>query len=96
MNLSDMEAGSIYKIRDWIAAGDDHRPSHWNSLGNMDKWCGKIVTISSIAGHKIRVSEDNRKWLWNSSDFESAFETWRPTKKGAINPNRAFKALKRG
>lgn len=45
------------------------RPYHWNNEGGMDKYSGRVVTVSSICGREIRICEDGGKWCWNESDF---------------------------
>lgn len=45
------------------------RPYHWNIEGEMDKYSGRVVTVSSICGREIRICEDGGKWCWNESDF---------------------------
>ena len=48
------------------------RPYHWNNEGGMDKYSGRVVTVSSICGREIRICEDGGKWSWNESDFAPA------------------------
>jgi len=49
----------------------------WNLEGKMDKYKGKIVTISKIDGANFEISEDDRndrlfgKWEFEASDIES-------------------------
>jgi hypothetical protein len=92
MNMNEVKEGGVYRVKDW----DGDRPSHWNTRGEMDKWCGKVITVSIVKHSRIRISEDKQKWLWSCNDFEHVHEAWDSPKRGPINPNKAFRALKRG
>lgn len=50
------------------------RPVHWNENGKMDKYAGKVVTISHIygSGNIAIYEEDDKKWFWRESDFAPA------------------------
>ena len=49
------------------------RPVHWNEKGKMDKYAGKVVTISHIYGSgDIAIYEDDKRWFWCESDFAPA------------------------
>ena len=60
------------------------RPFHWNSEGEMDKYSGRVVTVSSICGREIRICEDGRKWSWTESDFAPAEFTKADLKDGMM------------
>lgn len=52
----------------------DRRPTRWNPDGKMDKYMGKVVTISSITGNSVKIVEDRKElcgcgWEWKSEDF---------------------------
>lgn len=67
-----MKPGEKYRIITWTK-----RPPHWNSMGEMDKWQGKIVTIHSCHHSSVFIKEDigsrnslpNSCWSWNETDF---------------------------
>lgn len=60
------------------------RPYHWNSEAEMDKYSGRVVTVSSIHGREIRICEDGGKWSWNESDFAPAEFTKADLKDGMM------------
>lgn len=61
------------------------RPVHWNEKGKMDKYAGKVVTISHIYGSGgIAIYEDDKKWLWLESDFAPAEFTKNDLKDGMM------------
>ena len=61
------------------------RPERWNSNGYMDKYVGKIVTISDVfKNHKLLICEDNGTWLWDESDFTAAEFTKNDLKDGMM------------
>lgn len=61
------------------------RPERWNSNGYMDKYAGKIVTISDVfKNHKLHICEDNKIWLWDESDFTAAEFTKNDLKDGMM------------
>ena len=60
------------------------RPYHWNNEGRMDKYSGRVVTVSSICGCEIRICEDGGKWSWNESDFAPAEFTKADLKDGMM------------
>ncbi len=44
-------------------------------VSGMDKWKGKIVTISRITGKdKYRIEEDGGEWIWSARWFEPVYE----------------------
>jgi len=65
-----MKIGKKVRIVDWKKDGR-YRPSHWNSAGKMDEWCGKIVTIKDIScSSTYFIKEDKSRWRWHKKDFE--------------------------
>lgn len=61
------------------------RPVHWNENGKMDKYAGKVVTISHIYGSgNIAIYEDDKRWLWRESDFAPAEFTKNDLKDGMM------------
>jgi len=51
---------------------DGGRPGHWNSLGEMDKYAGQVVTIDCEYGYYgFRIKEDNKCWGWLYTDIDS-------------------------
>ena len=61
------------------------RPERWKPNGYMDKYAGKIVTISDVfKNHKLRICEDNEIWLWDESDFTAAEFTKNDLKDGMM------------
>ena len=61
------------------------RPERWNSNGYMDKYAGKIVTISDVfKNHELYICEDNKKWMWDESDFTAAEFTKNDLKDGMM------------
>lgn len=56
----------------------NRRGPHWNGVGRMDKWMGKIVTINEIDDEGIFIKEDAGEhsggelygWCWQADDFE--------------------------
>ena len=60
-----------YKVGDRVRITTDKSKSNiWNSDGKMDKWLGKVMTISCIKGYYYKMEEDCREncgvgWAWN-------------------------------
>lgn len=50
-----------------------YRRDHWNEMGRMDKYMGKVHTITEFNGvhtyHIDQDPDDHRVWLWRASDF---------------------------
>lgn len=68
-----MKVDSKVQIINWMNTST-RRPDHWNFQGKMDEWCDKIVTIKQImVNGKIRIYEDNQRWVWYPSDFRTPF-----------------------
>lgn len=60
------------------------RPDHWNQHGEMDKYAGKVVTISNDTEWGFNIFEDNRSWAWLKSDFAPAEFTKADLKDGMM------------
>lgn len=45
-----------------------------NPLGNMDKYCGEIATIITIAGDHYRLDIDGGDWEWFDDMLEDAYD----------------------
>lgn len=67
-----------FKVGDKVIVKSfSERPDHWNISGKMDKWMGKIVTISKYRESDINpylIEEDKGenlggRWRWRESDF---------------------------
>lgn len=59
-----------------IVKSFSERPKHWDPDGKMDKWMGKVVTItqfSTVFSNRYLIKEDIREynggWFWKESDF---------------------------
>jgi hypothetical protein len=60
-----------YKVGDKVKIVDRWTPEcSANSLGNMDYWLGKTMTIRSVHNNHYEMSEDCGTWLW----YEAAVE----------------------
>lgn len=56
--------GVTYKVGDKVLL-TKKRPSHWEQTGLMDKYLGKVVTISEIYSSGIfEIKEDTTMWKW--------------------------------
>ena len=84
----ELTKGKKVRVIDWKANGNK-RPDAWNSYGEMDEWCGRIVTITSN-DIGIILENDNNRWMWSATDFEPASDL------PVDNPNVIFMRKKRG
>lgn len=50
---------------------DNGRPSHWNPLGEMDKYAGQVVTINSITIYGFTIRDNNLRWGFMHKDIDS-------------------------
>lgn len=56
--------GVIYKVGDKVLL-TNKKPKFWNEDGLMDKYLGKVVTISEIySGGTFEIKEDTTMWKW--------------------------------
>lgn len=74
----ELKEGQRLRVKEF-----DTRPNHWNCVGKMDEWMGKIVTLESFENDNknITICEDKDKFWWRVSDFQIVFDTWRDVKK---------------
>lgn len=68
-----------FKVGDKVRIKKDADTSSWNKQGLMDKWRGKVMTISTICGDSIFVEECKNEnfglgWMWSKEDFEKVEE----------------------
>lgn len=71
--MSKFNVGDKVRIRSTRGDG-------WNSEGEMDKWCGKVMTIREIIGCFYSMEEDKLEhngmgWCWSEDDFVEKIET---------------------
>ena len=60
-----MKKGDIVQVKKFTK-----RPTSWNSMGEMDKYMGKLVTIYYVNSNtNIRIEEDECRWRWEETDF---------------------------
>lgn len=59
-----------YKVGDKVRIVKEKTGCNWNSEGHMDKWLGKVMTISDVNLYTYRMEEDKGRWVW----FEGMIE----------------------
>ena len=70
MDIKDLRAGDVVKVISW----EHERPEHWEEYGEMDDWCGAVVTIAEVLdSDEIFLEDDEGKWQWYPWDFEAVF-----------------------
>ena len=47
------ELGRMPEIGDRVKIVDARLGSHWNPLGEMDKWLGKVMTVIAVDGSSV-------------------------------------------
>nr|UVY68865.1 MAG: Mind bomb SH3 repeat domain [Bacteriophage sp.] len=73
-----MKVGQKYKVRSWDdmerefgitkVLTETYIPCKGDFMLSMKKYCGTIVTVSSIGRHNLfRVQEDEGKYIWSMS-----------------------------
>lgn len=68
-----------YKIGDKVRIVSKKRGVNWNNDGMMDKWLGKVMTVSvagKILGNDVyRMKEDYKMWYWFNEMIEGIADT---------------------
>lgn len=87
MELGELFIGRRVRVYDWIGHSED-RPEHWNDAGEMDAYCGKVVTIDYIDEVEVYIREDGNEFYWLAEDFDPYDDL------SANDPNTRFKSAK--
>lgn len=59
-----------YKVGDKVRIVKEKKGDRWNRGGHMDKWLGKIMTISGTDFDYYKMKEDGREWFWYEEMIE--------------------------
>lgn len=61
-SFKSLKPGNKVRI---VSSWPSDRSAGENNRGEMDCWLGKTMTVKGFSWTKIRMVEDNGRWIWN-------------------------------